>query len=413
MKNTIKLYFGFILLLGLISCTNNNDVENLQTQLDDKIKEVHQELQTKINYDVPSLSVYTISPKGRFFSSVKGKNGDLVTENTNFRFASNTKNFTATAILKMMQDGWLNIDDLITANIPGTNIAYTPNTSDWDFPNKQSISILQLLQHNAGVYDLTNDTSQLSYNVEGEVMAYEEYILNANPNHQFSTSEYINVLTHNNLTYGLPNEHYHYSNTGYSILGEIIRRIYSIKKGTDKTLADYLNDYIIGPNTKVPLQIRFPEIATDQQMPSPYIKGFILEDNKQEITEKKNVSGKIAEGNGIGSMKDLATYIRSLMKAESVLNAQSVELMKNKKGPATTLADNNYALGCFHLENVGYGHNGATEGYLSLMMHDPQTDVTTIVLLPFWDLRNGGQHFKECMLAMNKAGVESKKILGY
>lgn len=100
----------------------------------------------------------------------------------------------------------------------------------------------------------------------------------------------------------------------------------------------------------------------------------------------KNATAHIAEGNGIGTMTELAKYIRTTMKAENVLTTQSVQLMKNSIGKATTPQDNNYALGCFHIPGIGYGHNGATEGYLSLMLHDPDTDITTIVLLPFWDL---------------------------
>ena len=32
-----------------------------------------------------------------------------------------------------------------------------PATSDWDFPNKNIITIEQLLQHSAGVFDVDND----------------------------------------------------------------------------------------------------------------------------------------------------------------------------------------------------------------------------------------------------------------
>ena len=242
---------------------------------------------------------------------------------------------------------------------------------------------------------------------------WEEYMLSTSPNHQFTTTQYVSLLTEKQLTYGSPNTVYHYSNTGYSILGEIIRRIYSHQKGTEKTYDNYLSDHITGPGSKVPLNVKFVELATDQQLPSPYVKGFILEDNGYEITDKNNASGKIAEGNGIGTMKDLSKYIRSLMKGENVLTPQSIELMKNSKGIATTINDNNYALGTFHLEGIGYGHNGATEGYLSLMMHDPATDISTIVLLPFWDLRQNGKDFPKCIATINEAALGARRALGY
>lgn len=42
----------------------------------------------------------------------------------------------------------------------------------------------------------------------------------------------------------------------------------------------------------------------------------------------KNATAHIAEGNGIGTMTELAKYIRTTMKAENVLTTQSVQLMK-------------------------------------------------------------------------------------
>ncbi|MCW3162040.1 serine hydrolase domain-containing protein [Chryseobacterium oryctis] len=402
-KLKILSIISFVLLS--LGCKNTNEADDYQTNLDNAIKNIHDNLQKELNTDIPSLSVYVVSPKGTFFSSVLGANGAAVSKKTYFRFASNTKNFTSTAILKMMQDGWLNIDDKITANIPGTSTPYVPNTADWNFPHKNEITIRQLLQHNAGIYDITNDSSQ--YNVGGET--YTDYMLSNSPNHQFSTGEYIKLLTDHNLSYGAPNTVYHYSNTGFSILGEIISRVYSQKSNASKTYGNYMYDHIVGSSAKVPLGIKFPELGTDQQLPVSYIRGFIKYADHSEITDKINASAHIGEGNGVGTMEMLTEYIRTLMKGENVLNSTSIQQMKTSKGASTT---NNYALGCSLFPGIGYGHNGATEGYLSLMTYDPDTDVSIIVLFPFWDLRST-ENFNKCLSTLNTTGLEAKKALGY
>ncbi|ASK31684.1 hypothetical protein CEY12_16885 [Chryseobacterium sp. T16E-39] len=401
-----KLNFLPILLflLTVWSC-KSSEVEEYQTDLDTAVRKIHADLEKELNTDVPSLSVYIVSPKGTYFSTVTGNNGALVTKKTYFRFASNTKNFTSTAILKMMQDGWLQLDDKITANIPGTNVPYVPNSSDWNFPNKNQITIRELLQHNAGVYDVTNDASQ--YNVNGET--YTDYMLANFPDHQFSTGEYVKILTEHNLTYGLPNTVYHYSNTGFSILGEIIARVYSQKSNGSKTYGNYMYDKIVGPSSMMPLDIKFPELASDKNLPIPYVKGLIKYADHNEITDQKNASAHVAEGNGVGTMVMLSDYIRSIMKGQNVLNASSVEQMKTSKGPATT---SGYGLGCSYVPGVGYGHNGATEGYLSTMLYDPETDVSVVVLLPFWDLRNM-DNFTKCLSTLNTTALEAKKALKY
>ncbi|ANF50204.1 hypothetical protein A0O34_06610 [Chryseobacterium glaciei] len=401
----LKLLSLSLFLPFILGCSDNEAEKNYQIEVDAAVKNIHANLQKDLNTDVPSLSVYVVSPKGTYFSTIKGTNGSVVTPNTYFRFASNTKNFTSTAILKMMQDGWLKLDDKITANIPGTTVPYTPDVADWDFPNKNLITIRQILQHNAGIYDVTNDPSQ--YDVNGET--YTDYMLENFPDHQFTASEYVKILKDHNLTYGVPNSVYHYSNTGFAILSEIIARIYSQKTSSSKTYGDYMYDQIVGPGTKKPLGIKFPELASDKQLPSPYVKGFIKYANHNEITDQKNASAHIGEGNGVGTMVMLTDYIRSLMKGQNVLYASSAELMRTSKGAATT---SGYALGCSNFAGIGYGHNGATEGYLSLMTYDPTNDVSVIVLLPYWDLSSTA-NFTKCLNTLNVTGLEVKKVLGY
>lgn len=404
MKKLKLLSLSLLLPFVFAGCSDDETEKNYQVEMDAVVRNVHTNLQTSLGTDVPSLSVYIVSPKGTYFSTVKGTNGTAVTPQTYFRFASNTKNFTSTAILKMMQDGWLNLDDKITANIPGTTVPYTPDVADWNFPHKNEITIRQILQHNAGIYDLTNDASQ--YNIGGET--YADHTLTADPDFQFSASDYAKVLKDHNLTYGPPNTVYHYSNTGYTILSEIIARVYSQKVNSTKTYSDFMYDKIVGPGSKKPLAIKFPELASDKQLPSPYVKGFIKYDTYDEVTNLKNASAHIGEGNGIGTMMMLSEYIRTLMKGENVLYASSAELMRTNKGPATS---NSYGLGCSNFPGIGYGHNGATEGYLSLMAYDPATDVSVIVLLPFWDLR--GNNLNKCISTLNSTALEAKKTLGY
>ena len=89
------------------------------------------------------------------------------------------------------------------------------------------------------------------------------------------------------------------------------------------------------------------------------------------------MSPHVGEGNGYGTFVELDKYVRAIMKGQSVLNANSIELMKK------TVSDSNktYALGCFYIEDLGYGHNGCIKGYLSYMMYDPLTDVSVIIIM--------------------------------
>ncbi len=132
------------------------------------------------------------------------------------------------------------------------------------------------------------------------------------PAHQFATGEIVKVLTEKNLSYFNPGEKVHYSNTGYSILAEIIKRVYTEKAGTDKTYADYMKDYVTGNYTPVPLkEIHFPGVASDSSLPDQHLKPTILTPEGPLKFDAFNMSAKIGEGNGYGTMETLHKYIRT------------------------------------------------------------------------------------------------------
>jgi D-alanyl-D-alanine carboxypeptidase len=192
-------------------------------------------------------------------------------------------------------------------------------------------------------------------------------------------------------------------------LSEIISRVYSQKTGTHKTYGDFLKDRIYGANSKVPIDLHFPELASDKQLPSPYVKGMIILPNNIEIKDQINVSHHIAEGNGIGTMKGLNTYIRTLMKGENVLSNEMVDLMQNSAVAGT---NNPYSLGCTYFTKIGYGHNGASDGYLNLVAYDKVNDVSIVVMMPVWDLKDGMNSLSNCLKAMSEAGWAVRKKLG-
>lgn len=378
---------------------------NSQIRVQRAVDSVRIALEKELGNSVPSLNLYIQTPTEKLFVSSVPAGSIPLTETTNFRFASNTKTFTSTAILKMHQDGWLNYKAKITDNIPGTNTPYVPNAPEWNFPHKNEITIEQLLQHVAGIYDVDNDPVP-GYNG----LSYTAFVQNAEPNHQFLTEEMVLQLAKHQLTYFAPTKGYHYSNTGYSILGYIIAHVYSLQRGHDMTYDNYLQDYVVGPKTKVPLALRFPVWANDQVMPSPYATGTERLPGKPPIIfGDYNMSAQVAEGNGYGTPASLNTYVRTLMKGENVLTPGMVKLMQTDGSAENT----NYALGCFYTPNMGFGHNGERCGTLSLAMYDPATDVSVVAYISLVDKTKGEVSFIACFKAIYSAAWAGRAALGY
>jgi len=208
---------------------DNSPSSDNQQKVQTAIDSVRRALSETLGIDYPYMNVLIQTPAEKIFVSSAANGNPPLTADTYFRFASNTKNFTAVAILNMYQDGWLDYKAKITDVIPGSNIPYVPATPEWDFSYKDDITIEQLMQHSAGVFDVDND---IVPGYDGET--YTDYVMKSEPMHQFTTDEMVNVLTQNKeLVYFPPGNGYHYSNTGFAILAKIIARVYSFQAGAE------------------------------------------------------------------------------------------------------------------------------------------------------------------------------------
>ncbi len=401
-KQNISFLIGIIIFFAGIMNAQDQNQEKVKKAVDD----VRNEYEKNINRKIPSLNVLIQTPAEKIFVSSVSEGKIPVTQDTYFRFASNTKNFTSASILKMQQDGWLDIRSKISDNIPGSNIPFIPETPEFDIPYKNEITIEQLLQHSAGVYDVDND-SVPGYNG----LSYVDYMMYKEPSHQYELSELVNQDAVHKLSFFPPGKGYHYSNTGFTMLSEIIERVYSFKSGTKKYYSDYIKDNITGGTAPVPLDLSFPYLASDVKLPVPYAEGLMLSKDTNVVFTDVNMSAHVGEGNGIGTMSELNKYIRTLMRGENALSKQSIELMKH------TVSDSNknYALGCFFIKDLGYGHNGCIKGYLSLMMYDPDSDISVIVMLPENDYTIAEDEISiiKGLKAIVNAAFAARKALGY
>ncbi|XFA99308.1 serine hydrolase [Candidatus Izemoplasma sp. B36] len=138
---------------------------------------------------------------------------------TVFAIASITKQFTAVLILMLEEQGLLSVDDTIDTYID-------------DFPNGNTITIHHLLTHTSGLKDYIND---FEWTEENRVVYH-------------SLEDLIGLVKYEPLL-STPGEAYHYSNTGYIILGYIIELV------TETSFENVIYQNIINPlgltNTRI------------------------------------------------------------------------------------------------------------------------------------------------------------------
>jgi len=134
-----------------------------------------------------------------------------VTEKSNFRLASVSKQFTAAAILQLIRQH---------------KIEFETRLSDCfnDLPAyAEEITIRQMLQHTSGILD------------------YDDVIDESNASAQLSDADVLKACTRFKNTYFPPGTQYRYSNTAYVLLGLIL------EKYSGMSYPDYMKKFIFRP----------------------------------------------------------------------------------------------------------------------------------------------------------------------
>src|SRR5688572_3193029 len=320
---------------------------------------------------IPGAVVILRTPTGNFTSTygVTTYRGSVPTSfEQHVRVGSNTKTWTGTVILQLVQEGRLRLDDPVSK--------YRP-----DVPNGARITIEQLLAMRSGLFNYTT-TRELNQT------------LDAQPTKAWTQAELLSLAYKHPPTFTPPGSEFNYSNTNTVLLGLIAQQLEG-----GKPLAAIMRDRLFAPlGMKNTL---FPEIASNA-IPAPLSRGYMygnnvltmgtppaLPDNMQSAARAgtfapgdqtdANPSWGWAAGAGISTANDLATWVEALV-AGKLLNA-SLQARRLASVVPIDPSDSNSASYGWAIAKFGpfYGHTGELPGYNSFMGHDPENRVTLVV----------------------------------
>ncbi|MFN5360079.1 MAG: serine hydrolase domain-containing protein, partial [Bacteroidota bacterium] len=207
----------------------------------------------KENYRKAILPMYQSMLLNTGFSGgiLLAKNGEIIFEdyqglynrstrqsidsNSTFHLASISKTFTASAILRLYEQGKLNLNDPVETYIPG-------------FPYK-GIRIQLLLNHRSGLpkYEhFMNDTGTRLVRVKnkrGKWIYKKVYFRDPNRFKGLATNRDIldYMIRHKIQPVASPDSRYQYCNTNYALLAMVIEKV------TGRSYPDYLKDSLFTP----------------------------------------------------------------------------------------------------------------------------------------------------------------------
>ena len=261
---------------------------------------------------VPGVAVAVIAPgvDVAVAAGTAGDDGSSLTPDHPFRISSNTKTFTAAAVLRLVEEGTIGLDDSLAALVDEGLLDPTlVELLAGDGYDVGAIIVQHLLGHTSGLYDYAADVD------------YQTFVLGAPDQHWERADQVAFAIEHGNPL-GQPGEVYAYSDTGYVLLGNILER------ATDGTLGAALRG-LLG----------FAELGVDStwlETVEPPPAG--VPERAQQFYETQDMS--VADpsfdlyggGGLVSTVADLASFARALLRGEVFDDPRDAR--RDDRGPA-------------------------------------------------------------------------------
>ena len=279
-----------------------------------------------------------------------------VTTHSIFQSGSIGKQFTAAAIMLLREQGKLRLDDRIASYLPRTK-------ARWG-----SITLRHLLTHTSGIPE------------------YEDEVDDRRNYSERQLTELVGLLSRKSP----PGHKFEYSNSGYLLLGIVIRAV------TRKFHGDYIRENIFDP-----LGMKTASIASDADIVPNRVAGYRVSNDR--ILNQDWVSptfNQTADGCFLLSLEDFLAWergvrARALLKPDSWSQIFAPVVLKSGKAHP-------YGFAWEITRNGGqtvHGHDGSFRGFEAILTRYIEDELTIIALanLADADLTRVTEHIAKLM----------------
>ncbi len=307
-----------------------------------------------------SLMVRTIAADSPGAAVLVSQHGDILYEKTfgfadvgnrvkvipetKFRIGSVTKQFTAAAILKLQEEGKLSVQDPISKYLP-------------DFPRGDEITIHHLLTHTSGIHSFTEKPGFM-----------ETVTMKKTP------EEIIAMFKNDDLDFN-PGDNWHYSNSGYFLLGYLVEKI------SGQSYGEFLHSVFFKP-----LGMKNTGVHNSSKILSNEAYGYSYENGNYYKALNWDMSQAGGAGSLYSTVYDLYLWNEAIFHgkvlSESTLQAAFTPATLNDgripKGFGT-----GYGYGWQITEYRGLkeiSHTGGLQGFTSALIRYPEKEITIAVL---------------------------------
>ncbi|OIJ68134.1 serine hydrolase domain-containing protein [Streptomyces mangrovisoli] len=318
---------------------------DVQQQLDTAIQRVMHQAK------VPGVTVgIWRADSGQYvksFGVADKKSGRSMNPDLFMRIGSETKTFTVTAMLQLVDQKKIALDDTIDKYVSGV-------------PNGSKITLRQLAGMRSGLFNYSMDES-----------FYKAFT--SNPKRPFTPQQLLAYAFKHPVLFQ-PGAKFYYCNTNLILLGLVVEKM------SGQKLGDYIRDHILHP-----AEMSSTLFPTGAEFPTPHSQGYTDQtaSGKVEDAADWNPSWGWAAGAMISTLQDMRTWAPTVATGQLPDGKRMISVATQKQRlitPPTSIPGAGYGLGIFKVQGW-IGHNGSLPGYESLTVYLPQARTTLVVLL--------------------------------
>jgi CubicO group peptidase (beta-lactamase class C family) len=271
--------------------------------------------------------------------------GEPLTTAHLFRIASHSKTFTATAVMQLVEEGKLRLDDTVGEHVAA--LAESPIADR---------TLAELLAHGGGV---VRDSHEANFWQLQRDFPDSEALIAA-------CLDAADVLERN--------ERFKYSNIGYGVLGLVVEAV------SGQSYADYVLEHVVG---RLGLRDTGPEL--DPARTDEYATGYssIAAYERRLAIDPVDTRALAAATGFWSTAEDLCRYAAGhVLGDERLLRDASKRRMQRGEWEVEG-TDERYGLG-FDIQKIGerrmIGHGGGFPGHITRTLLDPVDGLTVVVL---------------------------------
>lgn len=301
------------------------------------------------------------------------------TPQTNYRIASISKLFTATAILQLRDQGKLELDDPVGKHLPWFKIRNK-------FPGAPAITIRQLLTHTSGL----PRESDFPYWTDARFPTREQMIAR---------------LAEQESVYA-PEIRWKYSNLALALAGEIVQAV------SGEPYADYIHRHILEPLGMTSSSVLVPE---EHRLRLATAYGRRLPDLTRALRPFMDTKGITPAANLSSTVEDLARFASLQFRDAEVGGSQILKGSTLREMHRVHWLDPDWQAGWglgFRVwreeKRTLFGHGGALAGYRTQLAIDAQDKIAVILMTNADDGEPGdyvGKAFEFVAPALAKAAA--------